>query len=171
MNASNEKINPIKPFLVISKIEVLLFCILLGLMVILSYCKILNLTEAFFALFVFALSIHFFVFQKRASTQSILMLSSGILFLLSGFFSAYRDTLSFPMKEFFYQISGGIFNTAGGLMVIAFSIAMIRIIQSNSPSSFIYCRYLMLMWFGFIFLGSVIAGIGIYSFFRGLQYL
>ena len=171
MTPNNEKVGPFRSFLVISKIEILFFCVLVGFILVLSFFKLINLTAAFYVLFTIALSIHLFAFQKQASIYAILMFISGLLFLSSGFLSVYRDTLSFPVKGFFYQISGGIFSTAGGLMVIAFSIAMVSIIRSNSPSSFKYRRYLMLMWFGFIFLGSIIAGTGIYSFVRGLQYL
>lgn len=171
MNDNNANSNSIKALLVIDKVEILLFGILLGLIVILSYFRLLNLVRAFFALFVFFIAIHLLVFQKRVTAPTILLLITGCLFLFSSFLSAYLVTMPFPTILFLNQIGIGISTVASGLMTIAFVTAILNLYRSYLPSKFKFPWPVGLMFLVLYTCGIVLVWVGVFSVISGIGYL
>jgi hypothetical protein len=171
MNDSKVNFNPVKAFFTTEKREILLFGVLLGLIVVLSYFKLLNLGRAFFALFPFFIAIRLLVFQKHVTASAILMLIAGCLFLSSGFLFEYLVNMPFPEILFLNQISGGLFTIALGLTMITFVTAMLKIFRSGLPSKFRFPWPVGLMFLVFFACGIVLVWVGGFSVISGLRYL
>jgi len=134
--------------------------------------------KTIFAIITFTIAVALPIRQKRFSLYSILLITSGILFLLSGVIDDAYHTVVSPLpvlKQIEFsktmrpmQVSRGLWNLAAGILYFLISFAWFQTKEAPGKSKSKRLKFLLLIM---AVLGVLFAALGISSIVGGLSKL